>query len=108
MDEFVKAYLTKNYVIEESELIEGGHDIVCKCERYKKDYLAYELAAVFSITEKKAKQYVQDWAIELIADVDLEKYWYTSPFLGVPGSMFGSPTMSVWRAPGIYTNGVVS
>lgn len=81
MEQIVQSYLTKHFEIGTSEVGNDGiYSLADKREIRPPIYgnvLLKELISIFSISEDDGKNFVNNWAVSIKSNIDLEFYWST-------------------------------
>lgn len=81
MEQIVQSYLTKHFEIGTSEVGNDGiYSLADKREIRPPIYgnvLLKELVSLFSISEDDGKNFVNNWAVSIKSNIDLEFYWST-------------------------------
>lgn len=89
MEKLVQQYLFEYYYIETSEVGNDGIYYKLNQNKWKSPHnyslLLKEINTVFGLEEDLTKQIINDWAVSVKPDVDLEFYWTTlEDLIGFP------------------------
>ena len=88
MQNIVHLYLSKHYEIATSEV--GNDGIYLKSDTREHriptygDKLVKELVTIFCLEDGLLKTYIDDWAVSIKNDIDLEFYWKTQEEIAFP------------------------
>jgi hypothetical protein len=88
MQIIVQSYLSKHYEIATSEV--GNDGIYLKSDTREHriptygDKLVKELVTIFCLEDGLLKTYIDDWAVSIKKDIDLEFYWKTQEEIAFP------------------------